>query len=79
MTAKTVNAKRIVFTVKNEEYRMDRYSTTQIFIFKKVDGVFDFVSARDTIIKKLEELNQVIDNKSNTRQLGTQLYKLLEV
>ena len=79
MTAKTVNAKRIVFTVKNEEYRMDRYSTTQIFIFKKVDGVFDFVSARDIIIKKLEELNQVIDNKNNTRQLGTQLYKLLEV
>ena len=76
--AKTVNAKRIMFILNNEEYRMDRYSTTKIYIYKNVDGVFDFVPAKEVIRQKLEELNQVINNNNNTRQLGTQLYKLLE-
>lgn len=76
--AKTVNANRVLFLVKDEEYRMDRYSTRKILLYKKVDGVFDFVPAKQVIKEKLEELNQVVNNNSNTRQLGTQLYNLLK-
>ena len=76
--AKTVNANRVLFLVKDEEYRMDRYSNRQILIYKKIDGVFDFVPAKQVIKEKLEELNQVVNNNSNTRQLGTQLYNLLK-
>ena len=76
--AKTVNANRVLFLVKDEEYRMDRYSTRKILLYKKIDGVFDFVPAKQVIKEKLEELNQVVNNNSNTRQLGTQLYNLLK-
>ena len=76
--AKTVNANRVLFVVKDEEYRMDRYSTRKILLYKKVDGVFDFVPAKQVLKEKLEELNQVVTNKMNTRQLGTQLYNLLK-
>ena len=76
--AKTVNANRVLFLVKDEEYRMDRYSNRQILLYKKIDGVFDFVPAKQVIKEKLEELNQVVNNNSNTRQLGTQLYNLLK-
>ena len=76
--AKTVNANRVLFLVKDEEYRMDRYSTRKILLYKKVDGVFDFVPAKQVIKEKLEELDQVVNNNSNTRQLGTQLYNLLK-
>ena len=83
--SKTVNAQRIIFVVNNEEYRMDRYSSTKILIYKKVNGVFDFVSAKEVIRQKLAELNaekysleETAKPKYNTRALGTKLYELIK-
>lgn len=83
--SKTVNAQRITFVVNNEEYRMDRYSSTKILIYKKVNGVFDFVSAKEVIRQKLAELDaekysleETAKSKYNTRALGTKLYELIK-
>ena len=67
MASKTVNAQRIEFKVNNEEYRMDRYKSKTVLVFKKIDGVYDFVEAK-----------QVLRLKLNTRYLGSKLASLLK-
>lgn len=80
--SKTVNAKRVEFNLGNEDYRMDKYKSKTVLVFKKVDGVYDFVSARNVIRLKLNEVdpanNSLEQTKTeNTRSLGARLYKLL--
>lgn len=80
--SKTVNAKRVEFNLGNEDYRMDKYKSKTVLVFKKVDGVYDFVSARNVIRLKLNEVdpanNSLKQTKTeNTRSLGARLYKLL--
>jgi len=83
--SKTVKAQRKVFTLNNEDYRMDKYESKTIMIFKKVEGVYDFVSAKEIIRLKLNELDPVKYSltetskpKYNTRVLGAKLAKLLK-
>lgn len=80
--SKTVNAKRVEFNLGNEDYRMDKYKSKTVLVFKKVDGVYDFVSARKVIRLKLNEVDPANNSleqtkKENTRSLGARLYKLL--
>lgn len=82
--SKTVNAQRIEFTMDNEDYRIDRYKNRVVHVFKKIDGVYDFVCAKRVIRTKLNELDSEkfaleTTKKCNTRYLGTQLTKLLAV
>lgn len=81
--AKTVNAKRVEFDYENETYRMDVYKDSKVLMYKKVDGVFDFVPAKTVILLKLQELNPVqypvaVTRKRNTRFTGRKLYSLLK-
>ena len=81
---KTVNAKRLNFLFKDDIYRMDKYECKTIYVYKKIDGVYDFVSAREIIRQKLAELDPVnysleetAKPKYNTRILGAKLYELI--
>lgn len=83
MASKTVNAQRIEFKVNNEEYRMDRYKSKTVLVFKKIDGVYDFVEAKQVLRLKLNEIdsqqyNLEITKKYNTRYLGSKLASLLK-
>ena len=53
MSTKTVKAQRTEFTMNNEDYRMDRYKSRTVLVFKKINGVYDFVSAKQIIRLKL--------------------------
>lgn len=80
--SKTVKAIRTEFVLNNEDYRMDKYKSRAVLVFKKVDGVYDFVSAKQVIRLKLEELdpeNYSMENtkNSNTRFLGNKLSNML--
>lgn len=81
--SKTVNAKRVEFTMNNEMYRMDKYKSRTILLFKKIDGVYDFIEARPVLRQKLQEIDPVkysMNNtqKVNTRDLGAKLYGLIK-
>jgi len=80
--SKTVNAQRIEFTMNNEKYRIDRYKNRAVLVFKEIDGVYDFVSAKRVIRTKLNEIDSVkyaldATKELNTRYLGNKLAKLL--
>ncbi len=83
MSSKTVKAQRTEFTVNNEQYRMDKYKSGTILMFKLINGIYDFVSAKVVIRLKLNELdpenyNMEQTKKYNTRFLGRKLNSLLQ-
>lgn len=72
------------FEYKNDSYKIYKYSSGVVYIQKKINDTWDFVSAREIIRKKLEEINSTLydyeetgKSKYNTRSLGAKLYKLL--
>lgn len=72
------------FEYKNDSYKIYKYSSGVVYIQKKINDTWDFVSAREIIRKKLEEINSTLYDyeetgkpKYNTRSLGAKLYKLL--
>ena len=65
MSTKTVKAQRTEFTMNNEDYRMDRYKSRTVLVFKKINGVYDFVSAKQIIRLKLNEINPIYISMSN--------------
>lgn len=73
------------FTYNGENYKIYKYSSGVIYIQKEIEGVFDFISAKGIIRKKLEEIDPVKYSleetkkpKYNTQSLGAKLFKLLE-
>ena len=82
MSTKTVKAQRTEFTMNNEDYRMDRYKSRTVLVFKKINGVYDFVSAKQIIRLKLNEINpqefsMEKTKNQNTRYLGNKLTNTL--
>ena len=82
MSTKTVKAQRTEFTMNNEDYRMDRYNSRTVLVFKKINGVYDFVSAKQIIRLKLNEINpqeysMEKTKNQNTRYLGNKLTNIL--
>lgn len=82
MSTKTVKAQRTEFTMNNEDYRMDRYKSRTVLVFKKINGAYDFVSAKQIIRLKLNEINpqefsMEKTKNQNTRYLGNKLTNIL--
>ena len=80
--AKTNQARQ--FEYNNESYLIYRYSSGVVYIKKKINGTWDFISAKDIIRKKLAEIDSTKYNyeetgktKYNTQSLGAKLYKIL--
>ena len=69
MSSKTVKAQRTEFTVNNEQYRMDKYKSGTILMFKLINGIYDFVSAKVVIRLKLNELDPENYNMEQTKNI----------
>ena len=74
----------IIFQWNNDTYKIYKYSSGVIYVHKFINDTWDFVSAKEVIRRKLQEIDSITYNyeetgksKYNTRTLGAKLYKLL--
>ncbi len=72
------------FEYNNESYLIYKYSSGIVYIKKKINDTWDFISAKEIIRRKLEEIDSILYNyeetgktKYNTQSLGAKLYKIL--
>ena len=80
----TKNKEPKQFEYNNDSYKIYKYSSGVIYIQKEINGTWDFVSAKEIIRRKLEEIDSKLYNyeetgktKYNTQSLGAKLYKIL--
>ena len=76
--------KPIIFEWNNDTYKIYKYASGVIYVHKFINDTWDFVSAKEVIRRKLQEIDSTTYNyeetgksKYNTRCLGAKLYKLL--